>query len=390
VYGVALDNLHYPDNEYLNGFVNYLEETLPKGSTVVGYVLWEFTNPKKWAGIIDTIAEKFNLVLVLDSVYRPYHECFQNIKDVVYVDFLILRAYYEIYIRKISKLNTSWNPNTDKFLFLTGKPNRAHRVGLLYKFWKRNLLDHATWSAFIDEENFDSCRPFIPVEGQDEFKSWLNLTWHSPDNIRPWKMNNNTHYGGFPYDPALYTNTCFRVIAETHMDRDFPWVTEKTYITILNKHPFIIAGDRGVLKDLNSKGFRTFEKYLLIQDYDMLATPAERIDAVVKNTEYLLTTFKSRAQEINEDTEYNFRVFHDKVEPNFQILKEMANRVGCSEYNINVILPFWDGLVDHWTTFYYNIKDDSWPDCYNEDKFRELPEHIQKECIEVFGYRPRN
>lgn len=41
-----------------------------------------------------------------------------------------------------------------------------------------------------------------------------------------------------------------------------------------------------------------------------------------------------------------------------------------------------------WLTFYYSIKDPSWPDCWRERDFAKLPQEIQKECQEVFGYRP--
>ena len=41
-----------------------------------------------------------------------------------------------------------------------------------------------------------------------------------------------------------------------------------------------------------------------------------------------------------------------------------------------------------WTEFYGQIRDPSWPDCEQEDYFFKLPEHIQKECCETFGYIP--
>jgi hypothetical protein len=49
----------------------------------------------------------------------------------------------------------------------------------------------------------------------------------------------------------------------------------------------------------------------------------------------------------------------------------------------------YDVLQDTWVPFYYGIKDPTWPDCYNEKDFHLLPQHIQRECIEVFNYEPR-
>ena len=42
-----------------------------------------------------------------------------------------------------------------------------------------------------------------------------------------------------------------------------------------------------------------------------------------------------------------------------------------------------------WLTFYKQIRDNSWPDCDCEENFYELPEHIQDECINIFGYQPK-
>lgn len=41
-----------------------------------------------------------------------------------------------------------------------------------------------------------------------------------------------------------------------------------------------------------------------------------------------------------------------------------------------------------WQEFYSQIRDPDWPDCDQEADFELLPEHIRKECVEVFGYRP--
>lgn len=41
-----------------------------------------------------------------------------------------------------------------------------------------------------------------------------------------------------------------------------------------------------------------------------------------------------------------------------------------------------------WGNFYNEIRDASWPDCDNEQEFSKLPERIQQECVEVFGYVP--
>jgi organic radical activating enzyme len=41
-----------------------------------------------------------------------------------------------------------------------------------------------------------------------------------------------------------------------------------------------------------------------------------------------------------------------------------------------------------WQEFYSEIRDPGWPECHLESDFKQLPEHIQRECTEVFGYVP--
>lgn len=41
-----------------------------------------------------------------------------------------------------------------------------------------------------------------------------------------------------------------------------------------------------------------------------------------------------------------------------------------------------------WQEFYQSIRDPAWPDCDREELFDSLPDHIQKECRDVFGYQP--
>ena len=41
-----------------------------------------------------------------------------------------------------------------------------------------------------------------------------------------------------------------------------------------------------------------------------------------------------------------------------------------------------------WKEFYSAIRDSQWPECDREEDFKLLPESIQQECINDFGYAP--
>jgi organic radical activating enzyme len=46
--------------------------------------------------------------------------------------------------------------------------------------------------------------------------------------------------------------------------------------------------------------------------------------------------------------------------------------------------------MSSWKEFYQEIRDQSWPDCESEEQFKFLPEFIQQECKNKFGYTPNS
>jgi organic radical activating enzyme len=46
-------------------------------------------------------------------------------------------------------------------------------------------------------------------------------------------------------------------------------------------------------------------------------------------------------------------------------------------------------VMSAWQEFYDQIRDPSWPECATEDEFGLLPDHIQQECQNQFGYVPK-
>ena len=57
-------------------------------------------------------------------------------------------------------------------------------------------------------------------------------------------------------------------------------------------------------------------------------------------------------------------------------------------YSLKHEIQTMDSNTDtQWINFYEQIKDSSWPDCWRESDFGTLPEHVQRECIDVYGYK---
>ena len=208
--------------------------------------------------------------------------------QVVFIDWPLLRCYNEVVVKHKSDINTVWNPDAGRYLFLTGKPAKINRIGLLYKLHQHNLLQQCDHSLFMHQGMWQQSKEIIPELSDVEFAEFVNRYQQSPDNIIPNMQTDNMHYGGIPYDCGIYATSLFRLVSETNMEFSPPTLTEKTWLTILNRQPFVIAGDRNVCQYLRQLGFETFDTMFEIPTYDNIHNPAERLDSTVEHVKQWL------------------------------------------------------------------------------------------------------
>lgn len=87
---------------------------------------------------------------------------------------------------------------------------------------------------------------------------------------------------------APFEQSYFSIVTESEMSsggiRRF---TEKSVKALLCGHPMIVLGNAFTLRDLRAMGFRTFHDYWN-EDYDMVASPPERLSMALQEIERLL------------------------------------------------------------------------------------------------------
>ena len=209
---------------------------------------------------------------------------------VEFVNFHLWRCYNEIFNKKTSRVNASWNSKADQFLFLTGKPDREHRVRLLWKFEQAALLDKCCWSFWSVPGQHSDLAKLLPEISSPDLESKLQSWQRNPDKINIQRYGTTSHYCGIPYDVGLFSNSRFRVISESIFDDTIPmlpyvhFITEKTYITLFNKVPWIMAAQPGILHCLQSRGYETFDEHL-VEPYDSVLDREQRLDSIVRNTQ---------------------------------------------------------------------------------------------------------
>jgi hypothetical protein len=236
---------------------------------------WEHGFDKSFLANIENLLQEIKtqfphveIFMILNSWFRPVLSAQfaknKNIKEVLYLDFFMLRVWYYLAIKLISSIAPSWKSSNEKILFLTGKPSRIHRIRLLYKILQTDLRHILEWSFTIpDEIELQDCRKLLEDISDNEFSDLINKQ-KSPDG-------NKIIGTGIPYDDNLYDSSLFQIISETNFDRsyfDTPWITEKTWLSIINRRPFIVAGNFYTLDCLENMGFNTFREFLLVPNYD--------------------------------------------------------------------------------------------------------------------------
>jgi hypothetical protein len=285
------------------------------------------------------IAEFHYVFHLIESNY-----VFNSSNNILCVDYYAMQT-YRLVIEKEHPYNEQWNSNGNKGLFLIGKPNKMNRLPILYHMYKNSLLNKFEWSFHLNDDIVHTIKKLgilAPYATDSEISTFLkDCNRVSPDNaVVDFRGSNDdatVHYSGFPFDPNMYKNTLFSLIAETDFnDYSNPYITEKTWRVIVNKHPFIMASTVNSLAYLKSLGFRTFEQYLPVKNYDSIVNNDDRLNSIHAN---LFGFFDNdNIEQINIDVEYNFEHFKKFALGEFAKLESIykSNPIELSRFLIDM------------------------------------------------------
>jgi hypothetical protein len=316
-------------------------------STFVGTALWETYTPHANLTLLVDLLNRRNIAttIILNSWCQLYQETFNKLNcNVLYFDFFLWRTYNELVIKNKNPVSTYWNPSADKFLFLTGKPQKPNRIRLLHKFSQHQLLDHCVWSLYVHPGNSAMSRRCLSELTDIEFQEFVQRYSSNPDGADIVFQPRDLHYGGIPYDVEMFNNTKFQVISETSMYNSHPFFTEKTWMTILNCLPFIIAGDVNSNQALRDMGFRTFDHCVPDKKYDSVWDIEQRLDAIVDHTKFWLEGNIDN-DKVAEDVIYNYNNLLSVAVKSKHKLEQELTRAGFDN-NIDNIITTLDDITN--------------------------------------------
>ena len=245
-----------------------------------------------------------------------------------HLDYFLAKSFVKI-IEDGHPINPSWNHSANKALFLPGKAEKIHRVGLMAKLYEHRLLDRLEWSFYTEKGVTERCRKILGHYSDYNFKKFLDVCVRDLDPIKKQMQYDTSHYQGFPYDVTVYENTCLSIISETEFQRiplGHEWITEKTWRAIANRHPFVMASSPGTLAKLKSFGFKTFENYMVENEYDQILDEKDRLEAIATNVDYFMKTHHDYIDSIAIDVEHNFQLFTQLARSEIAKLQSFMNK----------------------------------------------------------------
>ena len=234
----------------------------------------------------------------------------------------------------------SLDPHREKKFMFLNRGARPHRIIALSELYNRNLLQKCCLSFYDNSickpavtELAPRLAPSVIANHDNVFSTMLpvELTL-TPDYYNMYHLTDE--------DITLHQNTLFSLISETlfcsNLDKfsdasdDFlrnamcfpcDFLTEKTWRTIKNKHPFIILGTVNSIKTLRDLGYKSFSPYI-DESYDQIQDDEERLLAVINEVERLCNMSdedtKIWLENVHQITKYNFEFFTNNSPESFK------------------------------------------------------------------------
>jgi len=224
-----------------------------------------------------------------------------------------------------------------KFLTFNRTP-KHHRVGFVAELLRRNLVDNAYVSSYINGTAEQGCdfgsfrvhheglaRKFPKYytqiketldQNEDVFPLTLTLDKNKDDHdiSEELYLFNESYFGISTETKFFHDNYQSEVELLEDLSLDCNFFTEKTWKFVTAKQPFMVLGFTNSLARLRELGYKTFHPYI-DESYDLIEDDEERLMAIVDEIERLCNQSDEEWLEFQKHTniiaEYNFNVLKD-------------------------------------------------------------------------------
>lgn len=231
------------------------------------------------------------------------------------------------------------NQNSKDFNSLN-RTVRNHRIAHLYYCIKNNYHNNNLISGHYNEHNekdYENSKFFFIHEDSDNYVNTLkqNLPLQIDGN---WNKDNPDLSSHSLFNLDTFKNSLLSFVTETAFHDPGLFLTEKIFKPIAAGHPFIVLGQRGMLRSLREKGFRT-DFFGIDQTYDDIENPYERFHAVHKSLKAYIDTPRNdkitNTLKSLEMIKHNQELFRktDFINNSYKKLYTTVDKIFRKEYN---------------------------------------------------------
>jgi hypothetical protein len=325
--------------------------------TIIGMMIadgWTYKHNDEWYNFLARL-EKSAKNLGIKKFYLVPGQCheYQDELNKRNLDFEIVEFHWAVQEVKNNYLKNNrieqikqWNCNTEKFMFIGGFTARPKRIGMLSKLYDAGLLtNNAIWSFYPPwtAEDKKWCREYLHKYSDKEYKRFLKTadSYLDPMYKHSFKYtrmsgkelkDNNEFKKGWWKNVGYINNSFFNKTSVSIVNEgpgnDERFLTEKTWIPVINNHPFILVDSPTRFRYCKDIGLKMFEEYMLIPEYGFIEDNEKQMDAVVLNVQHFLKNASKNVELIKADIEHNKNVFCNIAEQNFRLVTDLEKNTG--------------------------------------------------------------
>ena len=256
--------------------------------------------------------------------------------DIIEIEPFRLYTYFQNNFNKdytVSPLDAV--PLSEKYLCKFGKFNRDHSVLIFSLLKESNLLDESKglWSlAFSDDDEFKESMNSVCHPIRDDY---LNYQRTLDIDFTDHFQNGTLHYTGFPFEKSHYSDTRFSIVRETNWGvQNELFMSEKTWIPISMKHPFMLFSIQAQANYLRKSGYQSPDNFEMCNLSEHFTNFADAKEMFLKCYNKFLSTPISELQQI---VDHNFDLYISDVKKDINKLMVPITPVNRFD-NVNNLL----------------------------------------------------
>lgn len=218
--------------------------------------------------------------------------------------------------------------HNNKIFLQLSRRNRSFRVMANHQLHLNNLVHYAAVSQdkLTQSEQQDMLHeyyksPYIDkVFLEDDIRKWndtcLPYVVDDPDFTINWAAENYT---------LKYNETLFSIVLETSAEDvggTSMFLSEKTFKAMANRHPLIVFGHKGSNHFLRDLGFKTYESYFDIDQFDFINDNYLRYNMILKQVKLISNDLMNKS--LKERVKWKFKN-QEVLDHNYELIFESTH-----------------------------------------------------------------